>query len=68
MTERLRRGAAQIELLPAAQRDAIAEAMRRASAEREWNVLVSRPDSRRFLDRLVAEARREDDADESGER
>lgn len=71
MTERLRCVVAQIELLPAKQQDAITEAMQRELEEREWDGLVSRPESRRYLDRPVAEAVREDEAGEtvgSGER
>jgi hypothetical protein len=61
---------AQIEFLPPDQQDAIAEAMRRELEEREWDILLATPGSRRALTRLAAEARHEGAAGgthESGE-
>lgn len=60
MTETLRRVVAQIEQLSPEQQDAIAEAMERELEEREWEALVAKPGSQRFLDRLAAEARHAD--------
>ena len=70
MTEHLRHVVAEIELLLPEQQEAIAEAMRRELEEREWEVLVAKPGSQRFLEELAAEARAEDAAGkarESGE-
>jgi DnaJ-domain-containing protein 1 len=67
MTELLRRVVAQIEQLPAEQQDAIAEALLRELDEREWDAIVAKPGSQRFLEHLATEARREDAADETQE-
>ncbi|MDP9363658.1 MAG: hypothetical protein M3Q10_05440 [Chloroflexota bacterium] len=71
MTDLLRRVVARIELLPPEQQDAIAEAIERELEEQEWESLLAKPGSQRFLDALVAEAQREDAAGktrESGDR
>jgi len=65
MTELLKRVVSQIELLPAAEQDAIAEMIALELEEREWDALVSRPESQRFLERLAADARKEDAAGET---
>lgn len=62
MTETLQRVMAQVEQLPPEQQDAIAEVIARELEEREWDALVAKPASQRFLARLAAEARREDAA------
>jgi DnaJ-domain-containing protein 1 len=62
VTELLRRVVEQIEQLPDEQQDAIAEAILRELEEREWDELVAKPSSQRFLEHLVAEAQREDAA------
>ena len=67
MTEQLRRVVAEVEQLPAEEQDRIAELMQRELEEREWDGLVSKPGSRRFLEHLAAEARREDAAGETRE-
>jgi hypothetical protein len=51
--------------------DAMAEVIRRGVEEREWEAIVAKPGSQRFLEQLAAEARREDAAGqtrEAGER
>ena len=71
MTELLKRVVAEIEQLPPEQQDAIAAAMQRELEEREWDALVAKPGSQRFLEQLAAEARAENAAgetQESGER
>jgi DnaJ-domain-containing protein 1 len=56
VTELLRRVVEQIEQLPDEQQDAIAEAILRELEEREWDELVAKPSSQRFLEHLVADA------------
>jgi hypothetical protein len=68
MTETLRRVVAQIEQLPPEQQDALAEIMFRELEEQEWDALVAKPGSQRFLARLATEARREDAAPGRGGR
>jgi len=63
VTELLRRVVALIEQLPPEQQDAIAEILLRELEEWEWEAMVAKPASRRFLAHLAAEARREDAAD-----
>jgi len=65
MTELLKRVVSQVELLPAADQDAIAALIAEELEEREWDELISRPESQRFLERLAAEAREEDAAGET---
>lgn len=60
MTDLLRQVVAQVELLPPEEQDALAETMQRALEEREWDALLAKPGSQRFLDELTAEARCED--------
>ncbi|MGH2562137.1 MAG: hypothetical protein ACRDJH_24010 [Thermomicrobiales bacterium] len=60
MTETLQRVVAQVEQLPPDQQDAIAEVIQRELAEREWDAIVAKPASQRFLEELAAEARGED--------
>ena len=62
MTETLRKAVARVEQLSPAEQDAIAEVIERALADRTWDALFAAPASERFLDRLVSEARREDEA------
>jgi hypothetical protein len=62
MTELLRQVIARIELLPSEQQDAIAEKMQRELEELEWDALVAKPSSQRYLAHLAAEAREEDAA------
>ena len=71
MTELLRRVVDELERLSPEQQDAIAEVIQRELEEREWDAIVAKPGSQRFLELLAAEARREDAAgetQESGER
>lgn len=65
MTELFKEAVAQIERLPAEQQDELAESIQLELEEREWDALVSSPESQRFLARLAAEARREDAAGET---
>jgi regulator of protease activity HflC (stomatin/prohibitin superfamily) len=67
MTELLKRVVSQIELLPAAEQDAIAELMERELEEREWDALLARPEAQRYLAHLVAQADKEDEAGETRE-
>ena len=67
MTELLRRVVAEVERLSPEQQDAIAEVIQRELEEREWEAIVANPGSHRFLERLAAEARREDAAGETRE-
>lgn len=67
MTDLLRQVVAQIELLPPEEQDAITEGMQCALEEREWDALLAKPGSQRFLDELRAEARREDAAGKTRE-
>ncbi len=67
----LKQVVAEIEQLPPAEQDAIAERLRLELEAREWDAIIAKPGSQRFLDHLVAEARREDAAGktkESGDR
>ena len=67
MTETLKRVVAQIELLSPEQQDAIAEIMLPELEEREWDDLVAKPGSHRFLEQLADEARRENRTGEAQE-
>ena len=59
MTETLRKAIDQLEQLPPAEQDAIAEVIERELADRKWDALFASPASERFLERLASEARRE---------
>ncbi len=65
MTESLKRALARIKLLPPEQQDAIAEVIQTELDEREWDTIVTKPASQRFLQELAAEARQEDAAGET---
>ena len=62
MTETLKRVVLQVEQLSPEEQDAIAEVIERELADRKWEALFASPASDRFLERLEAEARREDAA------
>lgn len=62
MTNTLKRVVAQVERLSPEEQDAIAEVIERELADRRWDALFASPASERFLERLEAEARREDAA------
>jgi hypothetical protein len=62
VTEALKRVVDQVEQLPPEEQDAIAELIERELADRKWEELYASPASDRFLERLEAEARREDAA------
>lgn len=62
MTETLKKVVDQVKQLPPEVQDAIAEVIERELADRKWDALFASPASERFLDRLEAEARREDAA------
>ncbi len=62
MTNTLKRVVAQVERLSPEEQDAIAEVIERELADRRWDALYASPASERFLERLEAEARREDAA------
>ena len=62
MTETLKRVVLQVEQLSPEEQDAIAEGIERELADRKWEALFASPASDRFLERLEAEARREDAA------
>ena len=71
MTELLRRVVGELERLSPEQQDASAEVIQREREEREWDAIVAKPGSQRFLEYLATEARREDaagEARESGDR
>ena len=59
MTELLKQVVARLELLTPEAQDAIAAKLQEELEEREWDALVSKPGSQRFLQQLAAEARAE---------
>ena len=67
MTESLKQVVAEIEQLPADEQDVFAETLRLELEAREWNAIIAKPGSQRFLDHLVAEARRADAAGKTKE-
>ncbi len=61
MTELLlRQVVAHIEQLPPEQQDTLAEVLWSEVEDREWDALVAKPASQRFLELLASEAREED--------
>jgi hypothetical protein len=62
MTEALKRALDQVEHLSADAPDEIARLIEREIAGKKWDELFASEASDRFLEELVAEARREDDA------
>ena len=62
MTELLRQVMAEVERLPPDQQDKIAALIQLELEEWEWDALVATPQSQRFLDLLVEEARRDEAA------
>ena len=62
MTETLKRAMDQVEQLSPAEQDLIAEVIERELADRKWEALFASPESHRFLQRLEAEARRDEAA------
>jgi len=65
LTETLRRVVSEIERLPPHEQDAIARELQLRLDEREWDSLVRSPESQLLLERLAAEARSEDDQNET---
>ena len=59
IVERLRAVIAQTEALSAEEQEALAEAWQEALEEHEWDALVRKPGSARFLKELIEEGRRE---------
>ena len=67
MTELLRQVVAEIEQLPEADQDAIAQAIQIELDERQWDALFATPASERFLADLADKIRWEDAAGETRE-
>ena len=67
MIELLGRVVDELERLSPEQQAAIAEVIQRELEEREWDAIVAKPGSQRFLEHLAAEARRDEAAGETRE-
>jgi hypothetical protein len=59
IVEQLRAVIAQAEVLSAEEQEALAEVWQEALEEREWDALLRKPGSARFLKELIEEGRRE---------